>query len=189
MSEKLKDQIELFHDHNVFIPTKTIRLTGDVDEDMYNTAVANLHALDSTAGSITIKLMSDGGSVSVARAIYDLIVGCKNEVRIQCYGEVASSASIILQAADLRVMSANSKLMIHVGSESVPQDHPRNVDRLYEQHRLDEKWIEDIYLNKIKEQKKRFTRNQLKDIMVFDKYLSPKDSLELGLIDQIGELQ
>jgi ATP-dependent protease ClpP protease subunit len=189
MSDKLKDYIDLFHERSVFIPTKTIKLTGDVDEDMYNLAVSNLHALDSTPGSITIKLMSDGGSVSIARAIYDLILGCKNEVRIQCYGEVSSSASIILQASDLRIMSPNSKIMIHVGSESVPQDHPRNVDRLYEQHRLDEKWIEDVYLNKIKEKKKRFTRNQLKDIMIFDKYLSPKDSLELGLIDQIGELQ
>ena len=189
MSEKLKDHIDQFHSNSIFVPTKTIKLTGDVDEDMYDLALANIHALDSMTGTITIKLMSDGGSVSIARAIYDLISGCKNEVRIQCYGEVSSAASIILQAADTRCMSPNSKLMIHVGAEGIPTDHPRNVDRLYEQHRFDEKWIEDVYLKRIKEKKKRFTRNQLKDIMTWDSYLTPKRSLELGLIDEIGELQ
>ena len=187
MSEKFREYIQFFHEKHVYIPTKTIKLCGEVDENMYNIALSNIHALDSVNGTITIKLMSEGGSLSVGRAIYDIISLCKNEIRIVCYGEVVSAASIILQAADLRIMSPNSKLMIHVGSESVPEDHPRNVDRLYEQHRIDEKWLEDIYLNKIKEKKKRFTRTQLKDIMIFDKYFNAKEALDLGLVDKIGE--
>ena len=189
MSCNLKDYIGIFHDRGVFIPTKTVSLVGDVDEDLFKSALCNLHSLDSTHGEITIKLMSDGGSISSARGIYDLIRGCKNRVRIICYGEVSSSGSIILQAGDFRVMSENSKLMIHVGSESVPSDHPRNVDRLIEQHRIDESWIEDVYLSKIKEKKKRFTRQALKDMLIWDKSLSPKEALALGLIDSIGEVQ
>ena len=189
MSDKLKDHIELFGSNHIFIPTKTLKLTGDVDDDMYDIAVVGLHSLDSMTGPITIKLKSQGGDVDVARAIYDLVRGCKNEVRIQCYGEVASSASIILQAGDIRCMSPNSKIMIHVGSEGIPMDHPRNVEKVFEQHRIDEKWIEDIYLSRIKEKKKRFTRNNLKDIMIWDKFLTPKEALDLGLIDQVGELQ
>jgi len=189
MSDKLKDYIDQFHDHDVFIPTKTINLSGDVDEDLYNTALCNLHSLDSTHGEITIKLMSDGGSVSIARGIYDLIVSCKNRVRIITYGEVSSAGTIILQAADLRVMSKNSKLMLHIGSEGVPSDHPRNVDKVYEQHRIDEKWIEDIYIVRIKEKKKRYTRQQLKNLLTWDTSLNPKEALELGIIDEIGEIQ
>ena len=186
MSDKLKEYIDQFHDHNVFLPTKTINLSGDVDEDLYNTALCNLHSLDSTHGEITIKLMSDGGSVAIARAIFDLIKNCKNRVKIICYGEVSSAGSIILQAADTRIMSNNSKLMLHVGNEAIPNEHPRNIDKMYEQHRIDEKWIEDIYLSRIKEKKKRYTRHQLKSMLTWDTSFGPKDALDLGLIDDIG---
>lgn len=189
MSDKLKDYIDQFHDKGVFLPTKTIMLTGEVDETMYESALANIHALDSIHGDITIKLMSEGGDVAVARAIYDLIAGCKNIVRIIVYGEAASAATIILQAADKRIMSDNSRLMVHLGAEGIGSDHPRNVDSLYKQYREDEKWMKQIYLQRIKEKKKRFTKAKLDDILVFDKYLKPKEALELGLIDQIGEIQ
>ncbi len=188
MSDKLKEQLDQFHDKGVFLPTKTIMLTGEVDEDMYEKAMANIHALDSTTGPITVKLMSGGGDVSIARALYDSFRGCKNIVRIQAYGEVASAATIILQAADERVMGESSILMIHVGNENIPDEHPRNVDRLYHQHRAEEKWMEDIYLKRIKEKKKRFTREQLRDKLVWDTYLTAKEALDLGLIDKIGEI-
>lgn len=189
MSDKLKDYINLFHDHSVFVPTKTILLFGSIDEDMLEEFVCNLHSLDSVNGEITIKLSSDGGCLTTARAIFDLIRGCKNMVRIIVYGEAASAATIILQAADLRVMAENSKLMVHVGSEGIARDHPRNVDAIYSEHRVDEKWIEDRYLKRIKEKKPRYTRQQLKDMLIWDKTLSPKEALDLGLIDQIGEIQ
>ena len=189
MSDTFKDYIDQFCNHGIFIPTKTINLSGDVDEALYDMAICGLHALDSKTGDITIKLMSDGGSVAIARGIYDLIRGCKNRVRIICYGEVSSAGSIILQAGDTRIMSTNSKLMLHIGNEGVPVDHPRNVDRLVEQHRIDEKWLEDVYLAKIKEKKKRYTRPQLKTMLTWDKSFNPKEALELGLIDFIGEVQ
>lgn len=189
MSTKDKEYIEQFYDHGIYLPTKTLKLTGPVDEDMLNSAMCGLHILDSTTSEITIKLSSEGGCVTTAKAIYDLIRGCKNRVRIIGYGEVASAGSIILQAGDLRVLSTNAELMIHVGSEGIPQDHPRNVDVVYNKHRSDEKWMEDIYLKKIKEVKKRYTRNQLKSMLTWDRYMSPKEALEFGLIDEIGEIQ
>jgi ATP-dependent protease ClpP protease subunit len=189
VSNKIDDYVELFHQRGIFIPTKTMRLVGEVDIDMFNNALCNLHSLDSIHGEITIKLMSDGGSVSIARGIYDLIRGCKNKVRIICYGEVSSSGTIILQAGDQRIMSENSKLMIHVGSEGFSRDHPRNIDRLYEQCRIDEAWMEDVYLERIKEKKKRYTRHKIKDLLTWDKSFSPKEALDMGLIDEVGEIQ
>jgi ATP-dependent Clp protease protease subunit len=189
MSDKIKDHIGQLYDNNIYIPSKTIILSGGVDEDMYNTAVKGIHILDSYSGPINIKLMSEGGDLTVARALFDIIQGCKNYVRVIVYGEAASAATIILQAADSRVMTHSSKLMLHVGAESIPEDHPRNVDQLYVQHRIDEKWIEDTYLKRIKEKKKRFTRQQLKNLLTWDKYLTPKESFDLGIIDEIGEPQ
>ena len=184
-----KEHLEQFHENSVFIETKTIVLVGEVDDDMFEMLAKNLHALDTKSGEITIKLMSEGGSVTVARGIYDLIRGCKNVVRIQCYGEVASSATIILQAADRRIMAPNSKLMVHVGEEGAPRSKPRDMDRLVQEHRVDEKWMEDIYLKKIKEKKPRYTRKNLKAMLEYDTYLNPKQALELGLCDEIGEIQ
>lgn len=189
MTTSFKDLISEFHSNNVFLDTKTIVVVGDVDESMFEMLAKNIHALDSKNGEITIKIMSDGGSVSVARGIYDLIRGCKNVVRVICYGEVSSSATIILQAADKRVMTPNSKIMIHTGQEYIPQSLPRNADRAMEEHRKDEKWMEDIYLSKIKGKKPRFTRKQLKYLLEYDTYLTAKEAFEFGLIDHIGEIQ
>lgn len=186
---KDKDYLDIFFDTGVNFPTKTILLIGGVNKKMLDIAMCGLHALDATHGEITIKMYSGGGDTTIARAIYDLIRGCKNRVRIIGYGEVASSASIILQAGDLRVLSTNAKIMMHVGQEGVPMDHPRNVDRTIEQYRIDEKWMEDIYLDKIREKKKRFTRNQLKSKLDKDTWLNANQALELGLIDEIGEIQ
>lgn len=188
MSDNLKDYLDQFHDKGVFIPTKTIMLTGPVDEDMYVQAMASIHAFDSMPGDITIKLMSDGGDIAVARAIYDAIANAKNIVRIQTYGVVASAATIILQAADKRVMAPNSLLMVHSGAEGMASDHPRNVDSLYKQYRADEKWMHKIYLDRIKEKKKRYTKQKLEDLLVWDRYLTAKEAVDLGLADEIGEI-
>lgn len=188
MSDKLKDAVDQYFDKHIFIPTRTIKLYSDVDDDFLNILETGIEVFNQSKGDITIKLSSDGGSVAVARAAYDTIKESPNDVYIKCYGEVSSAATIVLQAADYRICMPNSKLMIHVGSESIGQEHPRNVDSMYEEHRKDEEWMEGIYHKRIKEKKKRFTRQQLKAMLRFDKYLSPKESLDLGLIDEIMEL-
>lgn len=164
----------------------TILMIGDVDDDMFK-KLHNDMVEANPKEPLYIRLMSDGGNLSVARGVYDLIREFKSYVTIKCFGEVSSSATIILQAADNRVMGVNSKLMIHVGENGDNSGHPRNAERLAEQDRIDEKWMEDKYLEKIKEKKPRFTRNQLKKMLEYDTYLNPKQALELGLIDSIGE--
>ena len=180
-----KDFIDQFHDKGVFIPESIVRLSGVVDIDMFNQFSSNIMALDYKNNIINILLLSEGGDLTICRAIYDLIRSCSNKVVITCYGEACSSATLIMQAADERVIMYNSKIIIHVGSEGISTDHPRNVDKVYNEHRKDEEWIENIYLNRIKEKKKRFTRSQLKSLLQWDKYLSPKEALDLGLIDRI----
>jgi len=186
---KFEEQLNLFHSKNIFLPTRTLMLLGEVDEDMFSEFMKNLHALDSTSGPINVKLMSEGGSVTDARAIYDAIKSCKNLIRGICYGEVASAATVILQAFDTRVMTPSSKLMLHVGQESAPMEHPKNVEALLSNHRDDQAWMENIYLESLKNKDKKFTRKKLQSMILFDKYLSAKESLELGLIDEIGDPQ
>lgn len=186
---KLKDDLEAFHGTGLYLPTRTLLITGEVNDDLYASTIKNLHALDSTSGTINIKLNSEGGDVIAGRAIYDAIKNCKNHVRITVYGQASSAASFILQSADERIMTESSYLMLHVGEEGHAQNHPKNVRRWDEFYRKLETWMENIYLQKIKQKKKRYTRNQLKSVLLFDTILNPKEALEMGLIDIIGEVQ
>jgi ATP-dependent protease ClpP protease subunit len=185
----IKDDLALFHNSNIFFPTRTLYLSGEITDELFDQFIKNIHALDCTSGPISIKLMSPGGSVSTARAIYDAISGTKNISRIICYGEVASAATIILQAPDVRIMTPSSKLLIHIGEEGFGMSHPRNIDNAVAACRADQKWFEDIYLENIKLVQPRFTRKQLQKLLVFDTYLTAKEAIELGLADEIGDPQ
>jgi len=189
VSDKIKDAAELFHNNNLHIPSKTMLLKGDVDEDMYDLATKNLHILDEIGDDspITIKLNSGGGEVTQGLAIYDLIKACKSYVRIVVEGSCESMATVILQAADERIILKNAYLMLHIGTEEYPADHPTNIQRWKEEAAKDEVICEDIYLSKIKEKKKRFTRKDLQKLLTFDTILSAKESIAYGLVDLILE--
>lgn len=187
--QDLKEELILFHASNIFFPTRTLYLSGEINESLFEEFIKNIHALDCTSGPINIKLMSPGGSVSVARAIYDAIGATKNLTRIICYGEVASAATIILQAADVRAMTPSSKLLIHIGEEGFSMNHPMNIDNAVAACRSDQKWMEDVYLDKIRLIKNRYTRKQLQKLLVFDTYLTAKEAIELGLADELGDPQ
>lgn len=177
----------LFHEYNIYWPNRTVPITGEVDIDMYEMVLKNLHVLDSTAGTINIFINSEGGELTQCKAIYDLIAGCNNHVRGMVYGEAASSASIFFQACDERLMSPNSELMIHIGSEGSPEDHPENKARWDAKYKRDGEWMREIYLERIKEVKPRFTRKKLTDLLRFDTILTAKEAIELGLCDRIED--
>lgn len=191
MTQKINDHIDAFHSSGLYQPTRTIVLTGEINEAKYDQLLKNIHALDATSGTINIKLNSEGGELTQCRAMYDTIKGCKNHVRITVYGQASSSGSILVQAADERIMSENSYMMIHIGhgQSADPESHPIILERWNAYDELMETWMQDVYLKKIKQKKPRFTRNQLKSLLNFDTILTPKQALELGLIDLIGEHQ
>jgi ATP-dependent Clp protease protease subunit len=187
VSEKIKEFTDLFHSNGVYLPTRSITITGSIDEDQYETVLKNLHALDSKEGTINIFINSEGGDVEQGLAIYDAIKGCKNFVRGMVYGTASSAASFILQACDERLMAPHAYLMVHIGEESSPSDHPKNKERWDKHQKELGKQMEDIYLVKIKHKKKRFTRKQLQDLLEYDTILYAKDAIELGLADRVEE--
>ena len=188
MSDKIKNHIEDFHAYGIYIPRRTIEIFGEINEEMSSQVVRNLHALDHTTGTINVMINSPGGETLHGMAIFDALRGCKNHVRGMVFGEAASSASFILQSCDERCMSPNSYLMLHVGTDPMDMDlHPEAKKSWDKKFQDDEIWMEDVFLKKIKQKKKRYTRNQLKSLIRFDKILTPKEALELGLIDRIEE--
>lgn len=185
------DQISLLHNYNIDITTKTITLTGEVNDEMADTALKNLHILNQTNGAITVYLSTDGGDLSSGKIIYDALRYSSNVIKIVCFGNVMSCGTVILMGGDLRIMSPHSKLMTHVGSEGLGVEHPRNVDQAFNNLRDDEHFIESVYLERMnekqrKDKKKLLTHKNIKDILMFDKYIKPEEALQLGLITSIG---
>lgn len=185
------DQIVTFHNYNIDVTTKTITLTGEVNDEMADTALKNLHILNLTNGKITIYLNTDGGSLDSGKVIYDAIKYSSNVIEIVCFSSVMSCGTLILMAGDKRTMSKNSRLMLHSGSEGLGIEHPRNVDAAYNNLRKDEEFIENVYLERMNEKrrldkKKLLTRKDIRDLITFDKYMDPEEALKLGLITSIG---
>lgn len=185
MSDKFKDFISEFHSNGVYLPTRTIEITGTITEDTYSYVIKNLHALDAQNGTINIILNSEGGDFRNGLAIYDAIKGCQNYIRGIVYGSCMSIATIIFQGCDERLMTPNSLFMLHYGSNGENDDPVVNQERWYEQYAKDKKLMVDIYYEKIKQKKPRYRKKILQDLLQYDTILNAKETIELGLADRI----
>lgn len=183
MSNK-QSSLDILLEHNFDIRARIIYLTEDITQESANKFVKILMFLDKTVGKINIILNTEGGDVSAGFAIYDSIKNCQNEVEIRVIGSAMSMGSIVLQAADKRIMTKNSRLMIHVGDMGV-EGHFKNVKRAVAENEAMDKICVNIYLDKIQEIKPEFKKSQVQKLMEFDTYLSAEKCKELGLIDEI----
>lgn len=188
MSNK-QSNLDILLEHNFDIRARIIYLNGEIDQESADKFIKILMFLDKTAGEITIILNSDGGCVSSGFALYDTIKLCQNEVEIKVLGSVMSIATIILQAGDKRIMSENSRLMLHRG-EMALDDHITNVEAAVKESKAVEDIMLNIYLEKIHEKQPNFTMSRMKKLLDFDHYMSAQRCLEFGLVDHVdGEDQ
>lgn len=128
-----KDGIAYIHDYNIDLPENQIFLMGEekidfpedhlgepgVEYQMSNRLIRNL-ALTMKANPdkpLLIHMKTAGGSWYEGMAIYDAIKAYPYPVIILSYTHARSMSSIILQAADKRVLMPNSYFMIHDGTD------------------------------------------------------------------------
>lgn len=134
------------------------RLGDDDEEDgsscdfrMAEKLIKALHLLEANGtGDITIIMNNGGGSEYHGMAIYDAIRGCKSKVTIKVYGLAMSMGSLILQAADERIMAPHARFMIHYGSWGT-SDHPKITYKHVEEGKRWDVIMEDIYIEKMLE--------------------------------------
>lgn len=198
MAKLVKESIDRFYDYDIHTETRTIYI-GSVESDiehgesgtdasMAERAIKALHILDSSAPNgdkpITIIMNNPGGDEYHGMGIYDAIKACKNHVTIIVYGHAMSMGSIILQAADKRVMSPNSRIMIHYGTWGI-HDHPKIVYAWAQEGKKFDSWMEQVYLEKIREKIPSYTLAQVQEMCNFDTFINAEEALKLGLIDEI----
>ena len=96
---------------------RIIFLTGEIDDAVANTVVAQLIYLEAKDPSkdISLYINSPGGSVSAGLAIYDTMNYIKCDVSTICIGMAASMGAFLLSsgAKGKRYALPNSEIMIH----------------------------------------------------------------------------
>jgi len=199
MSKRLnRDDIDRWHDYNLHLPSRTIYIGSeatailpDVDESgtdalMSERAVKNLFILNSISQDpIKIIMNNPGGDWYHGMAIYDAIKQSKAMITMEVSGNASSMGSIILQAADERVMHPHAVMLLHYGSLAT-DGHVKDVYRTTDEYKRYDAIMEDIYLEQIKRKHPKYTRKQLQDKIRHDCYLSAQEALDLGLIDRVA---
>jgi len=182
------DELDQWNDYRIYTPARLIELTGDIDEDSASEFIKNIRLLDHvTDNDITILLSTSGGDVHYGMQIFDAIKECNSKVIIHAVGPCWSMGSVILQAGDVRKISANATVMVHLGTSEYPENHVMTQKQWILEHERIELATQKILLKRIKTKKPRFTKKQLHDMLVFDTILTAERTLEFGLADVIAQ--
>lgn len=141
---------------------------------------------------IIIHMKTCGGLWEEGMAIYDAIKACPSPVTILNYTHARSMSSLILQAADKRVMMPHSHFMFHDGTYIV-EGTVKMVRSAIEFDKLNEKTMLDIYANQMVEKGefkgynlitvKKWLRDQMDKKE--DVFLTAEETIEKGLADEI----
>lgn len=201
MGRITRDDVDKFYDYGINIPTRTLYMGsvasdwGDaeqgVDFQMAERMVKGLHLLDANASNgdkpITILMNNPGGDEYHGLAIYDAIKTCRNEVTIIAYGHAMSMGSIIFQAADERIMAPTAAMMIHYGTWGPLEDHPKIVRKWADEGKRWDKWMLEMYLEKIREKHPKFTLAKVDKMCDFDTFFTAQEAVDIGLADKVLE--
>lgn len=196
MARLNKDHIDKWYDNDLYLPTRTIYLgstqldieagESGTDAFMAERLIKALHLLEQTEEPIHIITNNPGGDFYDGLGIYDTIKASKNHITMKVIGKCMSAGAMILQAADERIMTSNSRLMIHYGTLTLDTES-MNAVRWADEEKRTQALTEDILLERILEKNPNFKRNQLKKMLNPDTILTAAESLAYGLIDKIME--
>ena len=98
------------------LKNRIILLSGEIDDILANSVVAQLLYLDSlNHDDISLYINSPGGSVTAGMAIYDTMNFVKSDVSTICLGMAASMAAFLLSSGEKkkRYILPNAEVMIH----------------------------------------------------------------------------
>lgn len=188
MGQLRRDDSDRFFDYNIHIPTRTIFVGGEVEEEMAEFFLKAMHLLIAAGHDpITIILNSTGGDEYHGLALYDAVACCPASVTVLLYGNAMSMGSWIPQAADDRAMSPHCCMMLHYGSWGGYELDSTHVKSMALENERLTKLMEDTYLQRIREKQPKFAVGRLRKMLSEEKYLTAEQALGLGLVDRILE--
>jgi ATP-dependent Clp protease, protease subunit len=162
---------------------RIVFLGAPVDDTVSNIIIAQLLFLqaEDPEKDIYLYINSPGGSVYAGLAIYDTLQYMSAPVNTMCMGMAASMAAVLLAAGTKGKRSAlpNSRIMIHQpsgGSQGTAADiEIAAKEILYARERL----------NQILAKHTGQTVEKIAEDVDRDRFLSPQEAREYGLIDNV----
>ncbi len=162
---------------------RIIFLVGPVNDGMASVVCAQLLFLESENPNkeISIYINSPGGVVSSGLAMYDTMQYIRPEVSTVCIGLAASAGSLLLTAGakGKRFSLPHSNIMIHQpsggyqGQATDIEIHAKEILRTRDR------------LNKIYVRHTGQDLNTIENAMERDRYMTPEEAKEFGLIDEV----
>lgn len=162
---------------------RIIFLTGGVDDGVASLVCAQLLFLESEnpKKDISVYINSPGGIVTSGLAIYDTMRYIRPDVSTVCIGQAASMGSLLLCAGaeGKRYALPHSRIMVHQpsggaqGQASDIEIQAREILSLRER------------LNKIYAEHTGQKLSVIEEAVDRDRFMSPEDALEFGIIDEI----
>ena len=164
---------------------RVVFLGTQIDDEVANLIVAQLLHLEAEdpEKDISLYVNSPGGVVYAGLAIYDTMQFIKPDVQTICCGIAMSAGSLVLMggAPGKRMSLPNSRILIHQplggfqGQSTDIEIHAREVLAL--RRRLDELYAQHTGQS----------IDQVHDDMERDRFFTPGEAVEYGLIDRVIE--
>jgi ATP-dependent protease ClpP protease subunit len=179
MANLVRENIDRWFENNLDVDNRmlymgSIKSTSDdfetgTDNFMAEYFIKGMHVLESkNKNPILIIMNNPGGDYFHGLAIYDAIKFSSCHCTIKTYGQAMSMGSLILQAADHRIMMPNSRFMIHYGYDG-RNDHVKTVEKWTDEGKRLSYEMENLYLDVMLEKEEKmghgYLAKHLSDIM------------------------
>ena len=178
-------------EHDAFLAERAgnFYLFGDIDADSAATLIKEMELWYTAYGdkydTISLFLNSEGGELAAGLAIHDTLRGLSSigaHVNVGVRGEACSMAAVVLQAGDTRLMGGASRLMIHQVS-SGGAGTTAEIRRQSEHLQATDKALAELFAKR----SGKFSAEWLeKEILDRDRWFTPAEALEVGLVDAIA---
>ncbi|XP_056263472.1 ATP-dependent Clp protease proteolytic subunit, mitochondrial [Pseudoliparis swirei] len=162
---------------------RIICVMGPIDDSVASLVIAQLLYLQSESNNKTIHMYinSPGGVVTAGLAIYDTMQYILNPISTWCVGQAASMGSLLLAAgtSGMRQSLPNARIMVHQpsgGTKGQATDIAIQAEEIMKLKRQ----INGLYA--------KHTRQPLatiEGVMERDRYMSPVEAKDFGIIDRV----
>jgi len=171
-----KIQVELFEDRKII-------LNGDVTNDIIYTIFHNMELMkkDSKKSPIHLYINSSGGDITTAFFVISYILSSTTPVYTYCMGMAGSAAAFLLVSGHKRFAYKYSNVMLHL-VRMEGEVSTKRKDLMAQGHGL--KLLDDSIYDLLVS-KTNMTKHKLRNKMETDWYISAKEALKYGIIDDI----
>jgi len=192
-----KEDIDRYFDYGI-LPGKRILYLGSLspagdgesgtDHRMCEDFIKGLTFLHHISKNkpITVYMNNPGGCWYSGMAMFDLMRECPCHITMIAIGQVFSMGSIILQAADTRIITKSCEMMIHDGTDGY-SGHPKALREWAKSSERSLKRMYEIYFDRMKAKKPRITIDKIEAMCTTDKIFTAEQAVEHGLVDWIFE--